>query len=663
MAEFRLGFMGHGGDYNPDQWRHIPGTLQEDMRLMKLSGCNLMSVGIFSWAALEPEEGNYDFGWLKEVLDTLHENGIYAFLATPSGARPAWMDDKYPSVMRVRQDGMKYLHGERHNHCFTSPAYRYFVSLMNTRLAEEFGNHPAVVGWHISNEYSGDCHCDACQDAFRTFLKNKYRTLENLNHEWWTGFWAKTYTDWSQIHSPSELGENAVNGLVVDWNRFVTHQTLDFMREELKPIRAICPDLPATTNMHGVFPVDYFKFKDDIDFASYDAYPTWDRVPDAETAVETSFHYDYIRAIKGKPWALMESTPSMTNWQEVCRPKRPGMHMLSSMQAVAHGADTVQYFQWRKSRGSCEKLHGAVVGHDGTEFTRVFQDVTEVGARLQKCEGVVGTRTHPKAAVIFDQENRWAVNGAQGPRRDKQYEKTVMEHYAALKNLGIDVDVIDANFDLSPYALVVAPMLYMVRSGVAERFEAFVEAGGTLVATYWTGIVNENDLCFLGGFPGPLRALLGVWCEETDAYYPHQKNAAIFADKTVFDCGFLADVLHAETADVLAIFRDDYYAGAPAVTKNAFGCGAAWYLASRFGVDDLTDFYRVRISEAGIMPLIGGFGVGVQVTSREDYLFILNFSEEENWAEIPPCEEITTGERLAGKITLPKNASLILRRV
>jgi beta-galactosidase len=663
MAEFNLGFMGHGGDYNPDQWRHIPGTLQEDMRLMKLAGCNLMSVGIFSWAALEPEEGKYDFGWLREALDAMHENGVSAFLATPSGARPAWMDDKYPEVMRVRQDGMKFIHGVRHIYCFTSPAYRHLVSRMNARLAEEFGYHPAVVGWHISNEYHGECHCDACQAAFRTFLREKYGTLEHLNHAWWTGFWAKTYTDWNQIHSPGELGETAVNGLIVDWQRFVTHQTLDFMREEIRPIRTVCPDLPVTTNMHGLFPVDYFKFKGDIDFASYDAYPTWDSVPDAETADLTSFHYDYIRAIKGAPWALMESTPSMTNWQEVCRPKRPGMHMLSSMQAVAHGADTVQYFQWRKSRGACEKLHGAVVGHDGTEHTRVFRDVAEVGDRLKKLAPVVGTQTRAKAAVIFDQENRWAVNAAQGPRRDKQYEKTVMEHYSALKSLGIDVDVIDEDFDLTPYALVVAPMLYMIKPGVAKRFEQFVAGGGTLAVTYWTGIVDENDLCFLGGFPGPLRNLLGVWCEETDAYYPHQKNTAVFADGTSFDCGFLADILHEETAEVIAKFRDDFYAGAPAVTKNAFGCGAAWYLASRFAVADLADFYRARISEAGIIPLIPGFGAGVQVANRAGFLFVLNFSGDESWAELPACEEITTGERFQGRTVLAKNASLILRRL
>ena len=663
MAEFNLGFMGHGGDYNPDQWRHIPGTLDADVRLMKQSGCNLMSVGIFAWAALEPEEGVYDFAWLREVLDKLHENGISVFLATPSGARPAWMDAKYPEVMRVNEYGKRNLHGERHNHCFTSPAYRHLVTRMNTRLAQEFGHHPAVVGWHISNEYSGGCHCEACQAAFRTFLKKKYGTLENLNHEWWTGFWAKTYTDWNQLHSPVPDGEHAVHGLTIDWNRFITYQTIDFMKLELEPIRAICPELPITTNMHGNFPLDYYRFADEVDFTSYDAYPTWDDGDDIAIAHRTAFWYDAIRAIKGRTWALMESTPSMTNWQTVCRPKRPGMHMLSSMQAVAHGADTVQYFQWRKSRGASEKFHGAVVGHDGTGNTRVFREVSEVGARLKKLNPLLGISNNAKAAVIFDLDNRCAIETAQGPRRDKQYEETVMEHHAALRSLGIDVDVIDSETDFTPYSLVSAPMLYMIKPGVAERLEKFVKDGGALVITYWSGLVNENDLCFLGGFPGPLRPLMGVWCEETDAFYPHQKNSLKFPDGTEWDCGFIADILHAETAEVVAEYASDFYAGTPALTVNKFGSGAAWYLASRIGTTDLKAFYSARIAEAGISPILPAFDNGVLLTTRGEYIFVMNFAGCEAKATLPACEEITTGEKFSGETTIAKNTALILRRL
>ena len=245
VAELKLPFIGHGGDYNPDQWRDRPDILEEDIRLMKLARCNLMSVGIFAWAALEPEEGRYDFGWLRDVLDRLHENGISVFLATPSGARPAWMRRRYPEVLRVREDGLRNFHGGRHNHCLTSPVYRDFVGRMDRALAENFGNHPAVVGWHISNELSGACHCELCQRAFREWLRARYGTLEKLNRAWWTGFWSKTYDSWEELRSPSRVGETAVHGLNLAWRRFVTHQTEDFLRAEAAPLRELTPICPS----------------------------------------------------------------------------------------------------------------------------------------------------------------------------------------------------------------------------------------------------------------------------------------------------------------------------------------------------------------------------------------------------------------------------------
>ena len=290
---------------------------------MKLAHCNLMSVGIFSWAALEPREGEYDFDWLERVLDTLYANGIHVFLATPSGARPAWMSQKYPEVLRVSDQGIRNLHGERHNHCFTSPVYRAFVHKINAALAERFGKHPAVVGWHVSNEYSGECHCELCQEAFRRWLMKKYGTLNALNQAYWTGFWAKTYTDWSQLHSPSARGEGSIHGLYLDWMRFVTDQTIDFMRHEVEAVRAFS-DLPVTTNLMGSFyGLDSFRFARVLDFASYDSYPSWGETSDYSIALGAGFQYDITRSILNKPWILMESTPSMVNWKEICQPKRP----------------------------------------------------------------------------------------------------------------------------------------------------------------------------------------------------------------------------------------------------------------------------------------------------------------------------------------------------
>lgn len=674
MAAWNFPVFGHGGDYNPDQWRHIEGTFEEDIRLMKLSHCNIMSVGIFSWASLEPEEGRYDFGWLDEVIEKLYQNGIYTLLATPTGARPTWMSLRYEEVLRVQKDGQRNLHGERHNHCYTSPVYRAFTEKMNTALAERYGKHPGVVGWHISNEYGGECYCPLCVSEFRVWLKAKYGSIEALNQAWWTGFWAKTFNSFDQITAPFEHGESSVHGLSLDWKRFVTARTVDFMTHEIAPLRRITPDLPVTTNMMGTYPgLDYFRFKDIIDVASFDSYPLWGANDgDAEIAVRTAFNHDLTRSILKKPFLLMESTPSMTNWQPVCKPKRPGMHLLSSLHAVAHGADTVQYFQWRKSRGSSEKLHGAVVDHVGHENTRVFREVTEVGQWLAQMTPVVGSETQSPVAVLFDWNNRWAIEAAQGPRRDKQHDQIVLDHYRALTRLGVNIDVIDMEQSFEGYKLIAAPMLYMVKPGVAERLEKFCEQGGTLVLTYWSGIVDENDLCFLGGFPGPLRKLAGVWSEEIDALYDGQVNGMRLEGQNAlklsgeYECGFLLDLCHAETATVEAVYTDDFYAGRPALTRNAFGQGAAWYLAARTGDDFLLDFYRSLFSEAGITPLISALPEGVQVTEREKdgekFLFVMNFSGAPVDVELPEGREVRTGAAVAGRTSLKVNELIILRR-
>ena len=677
MAEWKFPVFGHGGDYNPDQWLHDEHVLEEDVRLMKKSHCNIMSVGIFAWAALEPEEGVYTFDWLERVIDRLYENGISVLLATPSGARPAWMSQRYPEVLRVREDGQRNFHGARHNHCFTSPTYRMKVREMNTRLAERFGKHPGVVGWHISNEYSGNCHCELCKNAFRDFLKREYGSLEELNRNWWTSFWAHTYTDWSQIEPPSRFGENSVMGLNLAWMRFTTQQTIDFIKNEIEPLRRITPDLPVSTNfMNRFLGLDYFKFKDVIDFACWDSYPMWGRDPgsDAEVARNTALFHDCIRSILQKPWVLMESTPSVTNWQEVSKLKRPGMHKLSSMLAVAHGADSVQYFQWRKGRGAAEKLHGAVVDHVGHENTRVFRDVTEVGEYLTKIKPVLGSMTHARAALIYDWENQWAIEGAQGIRRDKKFDALLDDHYYGLKAQGIDVDVIDSDQELDKYSLVVAPMLYMVKPGVAERLEEFVRRGGQLVMTYVSGVADENDLCFLGGMPGPLKDLMGIWVEESDGLWDYDKNSIVPVEGNelgvdgAYDCGTICDLMHATTARVQAVYGSDFYKDTPAVTVNDFGEGQAWYIASRVDRAFLKQFYAKRIADLGIDRLARELPEGVLTASRDgedgaQYVFYMNFDHEARTVvPLDGCRDLITGEAVTGPIELAGLSGVTLVR-
>lgn len=675
----------HGGDYNPEQWLSMPEILEEDVRLMKKAGCNAMSIGIFSWTALEPEEGRYEFGWLDGVMERFRKNGIHALLATPSGARPAWMAQRYPEVLRVRPDGGRNFFGTRHNHCFTSPVYRSKVAGINGRLAERYGKHPSVILWHVSNELGGACHCELCQDAFRAWLRRRYgNDLDRLNAAWWTSFWSHTYTEWKQIRSPSPVGDTSVHGQYLDWMRFVTDQTADFLRAETAPLKRAAPDLPVTTNlMQTYYGLDYFRLARDLDLVSWDSYPCWHgrgSIPNAlgswdregrdwRLASDIAFMHDLARSLKGgRPFLLIESTPSVTNWQSVAKLKRPGMHLLSSLQAVAHGSDTVQYFQWRKGRGGSEKLHGAVVDHSGRSDTRVFRDVEETGRVLSRLADVVGTSVPARTALLFDWENRWAVDNAQGPLNDgrKAHDRTCKDHYYPFWKRGIPVDIVNEDCDLARYSLLMAPMMYMVRPGAAERLEAFVKAGGTLLSTYWSGIVDESDLCWLGGFPGPLRRLLGIRSEEIDALYPDDRNALIMRKGNPlglsgrYEARDLCDLVHAEGAEVLAEYADDFYAGRPALTVNRFGAGKAYYLASRPEERFLDDFAGALEKEAGLERAFpAALPEGVSACVRQDdakrILFLLNFSTKEQEVDLgpDPRRDLLADRDVLGTVALP----------
>jgi beta-galactosidase len=630
----------HGGDYNPEQWLETPEVLEEDVRLMQAAGINEATLGVFSWSMLEPEEGRFEFGWLDDVMDRLARHDIEVTLATPSGARPAWLAQRYPEVLRVTADRRRRLYGERHNHCPTAPAYRTLTQRINRKLAERYGGHAALKLWHISNEFSGDCHCDLCQEAFRAWLRERYHTLEALNHAWWTRFWSHTYTTWDQIESPSPLGTGSLQGLNLDWKRFVTDQTIDFMLHEAAPLRELTPSIPITTNLMYPFAgLDYARLSPHLDVVSWDSYPRWhSEAPEVDMGQTVAFAHDLKRSLGGgRPFLLMESTPSVTNWQRIAKLKRPGMHLLSSLQAVAHGSDSVQYFQWRKSRGGPEKFHGAVVDHVGHAHTRVFADVAEVGQALTRLQAVTGTRIHARAAVIMDWENWWAIDGAYGPRQEhRDYLPTCQAHHRPFWEMGIPVDVVSMEADFSRYRLVAAPMLYMVRPGVADRLRRFVEDGGTLVLTYWSGIVDEADLCFLGGAPGPLRTLAGVWAEEIDALRDDEANHLVPEPGNALGLTgshplrIFCERIHPEGAQVLARYSDDFYAGEPVLTRHEVGAGRVYYLAARTDGGFLRPFYQALAAEAGLTPVLPSLPPGVTATVRTDghreWVFLLNFN-------------------------------------
>ena len=630
----------HGGDYNPEQWLDSPDILEKDIAYFKKAHINEVSLGIFSWSMLEPEEGVYRFEWLESIIDRLYENGISVILATPSGARPKWMADKYPEVLRVEEDRQRKLFGIRHNHCYTSPVYREKTRKINMELAKRFGNHPAVIAWHISNEYSGECHCPLCQEAFRAWLKEKYQTIEKLNQAWMTTFWSHVYNSFEQIESPSCRGEDTLHGLNLEWKRFVTDRTVDFAKHEIQAIRDAGSRKPTTINlMYDYDGLNYHKFADVVDIISWDSYPKWHREDEYLTAIDIGMQHDIMRSLKKKPFLLMESSPSVTNWEPVSKLKKPGMLHTSSMQAIAHGSDSVQYFQLRQSRGSCEKFHGAVIDHYGGEDTRVFREVTSVGETLERISEIAGANVLSQVAVIFDWESRWAMEDAKGPRNlGLFYKETVQKSYGAFRKLGLNVDVIDMEQSLEGYKIVVIPMLYMFRADFEKRVRAYVANGGTVLMTYWSGIVDEIDLCFLGGTPHGLMDVFGLRSTEIDALYDWETNYMVPVENEWmtfsknYTCKNLCDLVQVTTADVLAVYGMDFYKGMPAFTKNQYQDGAAYYICADFEQAFYDEVCAQIAREAKACGPIANIPEGVEVTTRnkdgQEYIFIQNYNRK-----------------------------------
>ncbi len=655
------GFL-HGGDYNPEQWLDRPDILEEDVRLMKKAGVNSATLGVFSWSVLEPAEGEFHFEWLEAIIDRLYQNGIYTVLSTPSGARPAWLDAAYPEAMRVDRTGMRAHHGGRHNHCMSSPIYREKVALIDRKLAERFGSHPGVIMYHISNEFSGECFCPHCVKKFRGYLADKYdNDIEKLNAAWWTAFWSHRYNSFEQIEPPFANGETSVMGLNLEWKRFTTWNTNDFMKAEIEVLHSVTPDIPTTANLMRLFGgLDYRKMAPDMDVVSWDNYPTfhndWETL--ADTMTETAFQHAVMRSLKrGKPFMMMESAPGLVNWQPVNKLKRPGVHRLACLQAVACGSDSVQYFQWRKGRGSYEQFHGAVVDHIGTDDTRVFREVAEVGELLRKIAPAAGTTVKPRAALLFDWDNRWAIDDAKAfSQASKKYEETCIDIWKAFFRLGADMDVVGSDEDLSDYNVVVAPMLYMLQPGTAENLKRFVERGGQLFATYCTGYVDKEQLCFLGGFPGDgLKSLFGIVSEEIDSLYPSDRNGIVLEDGSCWEVRDYAEILRVQDAQVLGTYADDFYKGTAALTCKEYGKGRAYYAAARTAAEQMQPLFGKLLADAGIPVRKLPEGVECHVRSGEsgNYAFYLNSTSEQVSVSGVAGRELVADAEVEGVLTLP----------
>ncbi len=661
-----------GGDYNPDQWDE--NTLQEDMLLFKKAGINLLTLPVFSWARLEKDEGVYDFGWLDRIIDVIWKNGIRLCLATPTAAQPAWLSHRYPEVLPVDIAGRRHTHGMRVFFCVNSPKYRERAAALAHESGRRYAHHPALAMWHVANEYGTPCYCPACRDKFRQWLRSRYGSTENLNERWNTAFWGRTFYSFDEVELPTELNDGCRfdPALQLDYMRFLTDCTAECLRSEYRILKSYDPQIPVITNMSGfIKKLDQFVFTKETDMVGWDNYPSPQDPPHL-----VAMKHDIMRGLKGgRSFVLTEQSPNQQNWQPYNRLKRPGEVRLLSYQALSRGADTCLFFQMRQSAAGQEKNHGAVISHAGHEHTRVFRETRTLGRELESLGDVfLRGRSPARTAVLMDWNSWWALENSSGPSRDMDYLKLLSDFYKPFHDRNIPVDFIcpASDTDYSAYALVAAPLLYMIKPGVAEGLTAYVRNGGTLMCSFMSGLADENDRCIFGETPGKLKEVLGIWVEETDALFPGETRRVIPSNALSIPeqesaCSFLCDLIHPRGAEALAVYGDDFYAGMPCVTRNAFGKGAAYYIGT-LPEEALMSCLAERIlEEAGVRGILRtdpGVECARRISERGTTWFLLNHNASPAGADLGNriYEDLLSGGRVTGRVTLPGRDVMLLHR-
>jgi len=653
-----------GGDYSPEQWPWE--VVLEDMALMREAGVTLVTLGVFSWAVHEPREGVFDFAWLDRMLDLLHENGIAVDLATPTAAVPMWLHRLHPEILPQDRNRHPLAPGGRLGWCPSSPVFRGYALRIVERLAAHVAGHPAVRLWHVSNELGGGnarCHCPVSNARFREWVEAKYVTVDALNAAWGMSFWGNTYSSFEEVTTP--WGETAHNpGQLLDYERFSSDELLDHYRAEKQVLQRLAPGVPVTTNfMVGLGPdvVDYTRWADEMDVVANDHYTFG---PDSLRHQDLAFSGDRMRGLSaGGPWMLMEHATGASSWHRINQPKEPGELARHALAHVARGSDSVMYFQWRASRSGTEQFHSAMLPHSGPQ-SRVFRDVVDLGARLEALAEVRGTTVAPAdVAILHDNEAGWALKSGLKPINDLRYADTARAVHNALFARAVTADVVAPWTALDPYRLVVVPGLFLVSDENARAVHDFVEAGGTVLVTWFSGIVDEVNTVRLGGYPGAFRAMLGVTSEE---FSPLDADQALRLDNGWTVRRWAERLREPESDDgteVLARHTEGPLAGGPALTRRRVGAGTAYYLSVDLDPESLGVLVDRLLAESDIEPT-AAVSPGVEAVRRVgdgvSYLFLINHSAEEGRAEVSGVD-LLTGVEYAGTVSVAAGAVAVIR--
>ncbi|GAB3974802.1 beta-galactosidase [Actinoallomurus acanthiterrae] len=651
----------YGGDYNPEQWPEE--AWEQDVRLMQEAGVNLVTVGVFSWARLQPGPGSWDFGWFDRLLDLLAGHDIGVDLATATASPPAWLVRAHPEILPVTAEGVRLEFGSRQHYCPSSPVYRRAAVRLARAIAERYHDHPALALWHVHNEYGDhvtECFCPVSAADFRRWLRERYTGLAALNAAWGTDFWSQQYGAWEEIEPPRAAPGPVNPTQVLDWRRFCSDALLACYRAEKAVLDEVRGDIPVTTNFMSMFKaLDYWAWAAQEDLVSDDAYPD---PADPAAHVGAALNYDLMRSLKGgRPWLLMEQAPSAVSWRPVNVPKTPALQRLWSLQTVARGADGVLHFQWRASRAGAEKFHSALLPHRGVASPR-WAGTVRLGRELSRLGEVAGTRLTADVAIALDWDSWWALELDEHPSARLRLRELTASWYAPVHARNVTVAFVPPGAPLDGYRVVLAPNLYLVTEETARWLAAYVEDGGRLVCGCFSGVADEHDHIHDGGCPGPLRDVLGVAVEE---FWPiaDGETAGVALGDRVVPATLWSEWLTATTAEVVGAYASGPLAGRPAVTRNAYGSGHAWYLGCHLGAD-VGIVLDTAFADAGVRPVLEAPD-GVEVTRRDgpdvSYLFLLNHAGTETELPVPDGIELLTGTAVRGTLRLPPLGAAVLK--
>ncbi|GAA4265732.1 beta-galactosidase [Frondihabitans peucedani] len=650
-----------GCDYNPEQWS--PEVWREDVALMREAGVNLVAINIFGWSHVEPEPGRFEFGDLDTIIDLLHQNGIGVNLGTGTSSPPPWLTTLHPEVLPEAADGTRRWPGGRQAYCPSSPVFRQLALELVRETATRYGAHPAVRLWHVSNElgcHNALCYCDVSAASFRRWLEARYGDIQALNDAWGTAFWSQRYSAFAEILPPRATLSFINPAQTIDFHRFSSDELLEQYRAEAAVVRETSA-IPVTTNFMVAAHIqnqDYWTWADDMAVIANDHYLD-NRLE--RPAVELSFAADTTRGLaRREPWILMEHSTSAVNWQPRNIAKTPGEMMRNTAAHIARGADGVCFFQWRASVKGTEKFHSALLPHAGTD-SRVWDESIRLGALTARLGEVRGSRVVADVALVFSWENWWAADLEAHPSSDFSYIEQVHRLYGALWDLGVTVDVVAPGASLDGYAMVVVPSLYLVRDEHARVVDEFVEAGGSALVTFFSGIVDETDRVRLGGYPGAFRRMLGVRADEF-APLPVGGSVALSDGTTGSLWSEPLDLVGAES---VVDYASGALAGRPAVTSKRHGQGLGWYVSTQLEPEALASVVERAVTESGVAvdPALARGGVEIvrRIGEQSDWVFVLNHSDATVVHHFEGFD-LVSEQRVSGAVELEAGGTHIIRQ-